>query len=86
MTVNELRELLAAEDGDRLVVMSRDSDGTGFSPLTEVECAAYRADGSRSGETGIEALTDALREQGFGEEDVLSGAGVVPAVVLWPTN
>ena len=86
MTVNELRECLKGVAGGRLVVMSRDSDGTGFSPLTEVECAAYRADGSRSGETGIEALTDALREQGYGDEDVLSGAGVVPALVLYPTN
>ena len=76
MTVRELIELLQQEDGERIVVLSRDEEGNGFQPLVDVATAAYR-----DGDTGIEELTEELREQGYSEEDVMKGT---PAVVLWP--
>ena len=76
MTVKELIERLQAEDQDRIVVLSRDAEGNGFDTLHTIETASYE-----DGEIGIEALTDDLIKQGYGEEDVREGQ---PALVLWP--
>jgi len=42
MTVRELIELLQQEDGERVVVMSRDEEGNGFQPLVDVTTTTYR--------------------------------------------
>ena len=84
MTVKELIEILKNEDSSRIVIMSRDSEGNSFSPLSEVGTAAYRPTSSWCGETGLEELTEENQEQGFAEEDVITDG--VKAIVLWPTN
>jgi|AGTN01.3.fsa_nt_gi hypothetical protein len=83
MTVGELVEALSKEDPSRLVVMSRDSEGNGYSPLSHFWTGAYRAETTWYGDMGLEALTEKDRQSGFGEEDVIEG---VPALVLKPTN
>ena len=84
MKVKELKELLKNVDDNRLVVMSKDGEGNGFSPLADIDDTSnYEADSTWSGEVGIEKLTPELEKQGYGEEDVNHG---VPALVLWPTN
>lgn len=51
MTVDELRDLLDNVDGDLIVVMSKDGEGNGFSPLAEVEPdTRYTAESDWSGE------------------------------------
>jgi len=80
MTVKELIERLKEIDQDRIVVMSMDPEGNGFSPLGDLETCAYTNEGGY-GETGIEKLDDDLREQGFTEEDIKEGQ---PALCLWP--
>jgi len=84
MTVKELIEQLKEVDQDRIVVMSRDPEGNGFSPLSGVETCAYSEDNGY-GETGLEPddLNDELREQGYTEEDISDGQ---PAVCLWPDH
>jgi len=84
MTVKELIEQLEKEDPTRLVVMSKDSEGNGFSPGYAVEACSYVADSTWSGEIGLEELTDKLREAGYSEEDVKEDG--VPALCLWPVN
>lgn len=84
MTVKELIELLQKEDPERLVVMSKDSEGNGFSPLNDIGPGAYRAESTWSGEVGLEKLTPALKKKGFGPEDVIHDGQ--KALVLWPTN
>lgn len=84
MTVKELIEQLQSEDPDRIVICQKDGEGNGFSPLSEIYTAAYAPDSSWSGECGIEELTDLLKENGFTEEDVLTGGQ--PALVLCPIN
>ena len=87
MTVKELiEELSKLENQDRIVVMSRDAEGNGYSPLYCLSHAAYQAESTWSGEIGLEPndLDDEAREEGYTEDDVLEDG--VPAPVLYPTN
>ena len=88
MTVRELIAALQACDPDYLVVMSCDGEGNGVSPLSETagENNVYVPDSTWSGEVRIHHLTDELREQGYGTEDVSDDPLGQRAVVLWPTN
>ena len=64
MTVRTLRMMLEAAErdgqGDRFVVMAKDREGNGFSPLSETSDGRYRADTDWSGELvgdgGVPAL------------------------------
>ena len=84
MNVKELIEALKQEDPNRLVVMSKDSEGNRFSPLAEVATSAYKAETTWCGEIGLEELTEEDIKQGYADEDVVEDG--VPALVLWPTN
>lgn len=84
MTVKELIQLLQKEDPDALVVLQKDGEGNGFSPLADLWDAAYREDTTWSGGVGIKELTDAHARGGYTEEDVLEGA--VDALILCPVN
>ncbi len=84
MTVKELVALLNTQDGGRLVVLAKDEEGNGFSPLAEAATGAYRAESTYHGRVGLERLTEADRADGYDECDVVAGG--VPALVLWPTN
>lgn len=75
MTVGQLREALEGFAADALVVMSRDGEGSSYSPLVQPEEAVYIAESTWSGE-----LWEAEHE----EDEVPLGA--VHAVVLWPVN
>jgi hypothetical protein len=78
MTVRELKERLKGIDDDRLVVLSRDGEGNGYSPLADVDDNAKYADR----DIGLERLTAELIESGFSDEDVMGGGQ--RAVVFWP--
>lgn len=82
MKVRELIEQLQQEDPDALVVMSRDSEGNSYSPLSDFWTGVYQADTTWSGEVGFGELTQELQEHGYNEEDILSDG--VPAVILSP--
>ncbi len=77
MKVRELIELLQRQDPERIVILAIDEEGNGFSPVHQVEPAMYL-----DGETGLEALTPELEDQGYSDEDVMQGGE--KAVVLWP--
>lgn len=86
MTLAELRAQLDALNlpGDTLVVLAKDAEGNGHSPLVEAEHAMYLAETTWSGERYI------TEQQRLAEEnpDDWSEApdDAVPAVFLWPTN
>jgi hypothetical protein len=84
MTVADLIKKLEKQDPKRVVVVARDSEGNGYSPLASVETGAYRDETTYSGTVGLERLTPGLRKMGFTEEDVFTDG--VPAVVLGPSN
>jgi hypothetical protein len=87
MTLAELRTALAALNhlpDDTLVVLAKDAEGNGFSPLVETEHAMYLAETTWSGE---HYMTEEQR-QAKDDPDEYSEApdDAVPAVFLWPTN
>lgn len=53
MKIKELIEILEHLPGDHEVVMSRDSEGNGFSPLYECDVAKYVPDSTWSGELAV---------------------------------
>lgn len=84
MTVKELIEKLQKEDPDRVVIVQRDIEGNGYSPLTDWWTGAYRAETSWYGEAGLEKLTHADKKQGYTEDDILDDG--VPALFFCPVN
>lgn len=87
MTLDELRATLAELDhlpGDTPVIMSKDAEGNGFSPLVEVDPGMYLAETTYSGEHYMteeqRQATDDPDEYGKAPEES------VRAVFLWPTN
>lgn len=74
--IADLQDLFQ-EHGDRVVIMSQDSEGNGFSPYSNTySLGRYAPEQPWWGEFQDEDSTDEPWE----------GDDVVPAVVLWPTN
>lgn len=69
MTVKELIEKLQLVDPDRIVILQKDAEGNGFSPLAGIDDnAVYQPDSTWAGEVKIQTLTADLRSQGATEE------------------
>lgn len=83
MTVKEFIEILNKFNEDRIVILSKDSEGNGFSPLEEASAGSYRPETSWVGEVESEPIADTPPE--YIEDDVYRKPGK-PAVVLWPVN
>jgi len=84
MTVRELREALAGLPDDMLVVMSRDAEGNGYSPLVETSESMYVAETTWSGEV-YPTPEDIADDEQLGEDDEAPG-DAVRVVTLWPVN
>lgn len=87
MTLDDLRDYLRAFNhlpGDTLIVISEDSEGNGYSPLSGVSTAAYLAESSFSGE---HYMTEEQRQAMDDPDEYFEAPeGAVPAIFLWPTN
>lgn len=81
MTVQELIKELQEQDPNRIVILQRDGEGNGFSPLSCAWAGIYRAETPWHGEIGLETLTESDKENGFSELDLIVG---VPALILRP--
>lgn len=88
MTVKELIEELSKLEPDRQVILQKDAEGNGYSPLCDIDNAAYVADSTWGGEVKLEPsqLTDELRRHGYSEEDCAEAGSYTPAVILSPVN
>ena len=86
MNVKELRDALAGLPDDMPVILQKDAEGNGYSPLYGVdgENAAYVARTTWDGEVKRRRLSDEDRAAGFCDEDVSTDGA--PCVVLWPVN
>lgn len=74
MTVRELIEKLKGLDADAMVIMSRDSEGNGFSPISKyVEASHYTAFNDCSGEC-------------HHPDDAPDYPEAKPCICLWPTQ
>ena len=80
MKVKELIKKLEAENPDSKVILQKDAEGNGWSPLEDIWTGWYEADSTWSG--------DAIDEAGFKEdyEDAGNEADLDKAVILVPVN
>ena len=79
LTVKELKGILGTLDPDRIVVMSRDSEGNDFQMLHQIDPGT---DGVSFGfDPGREWLGEIVIEG-----DTTSKQTVRPCIVLWPLN
>ena len=87
MTVKKLiKQLQEIENKVRVVIMSKDAEGNGYSPLSNLQESAYEADSTWSGEILMEGkLTPELIKQGYSEGD-MENDNSQAAIILWPTN
>lgn len=76
MTVGQLREQLEQLPEELIIVMSKDAEGNGYSPLSSVERALYSAESNWSGEVHDEE----------DPEDVDLWPDTVRCIVLGPVN
>jgi hypothetical protein len=86
MTRQELQEKLNEFPADAVIVLSKDAEGNGYSPLADSSESIYVPDTTWAGEIYLTELTDELRQMGYGEGDLYHGDDGQRAVVLWPTN
>lgn len=82
MNVKELRDILNSLPDDMLVVMSSDSEGNAYSPLSGHAVGKYMANSTWDGQyyDNLDYI-DEIKEGYLDEEDE-----VVDAVCIWPTN
>jgi hypothetical protein len=87
MTVSELIALLQSQDGNDLVVLAKDREGDGFSPLATISAGMYTAANTWSGEVNLRELTPALEKERLTQEDVGDPEeGAVPCITFLPVN
>jgi hypothetical protein len=87
-TVGELLDYLATQPRDRKIVMAKDAEGNGFSPLADAEESMYTATSTWSGEVHPtpEQLADLIRDgSGWTEEDAAPDDSE-RVVLLGPVN
>jgi hypothetical protein len=76
MTVADLIAKLQSVDPRRMVVLSCDAEGNGYSPLHSCWEGAYK-----DGDAGLDKLTAEDKRAGFSDEDILEGE---PAMIFTP--
>ena len=86
MNVKMLKELLQNFNDNDLIVLSKDEEGNGFSPLADAEEVIYVPNSTWSGDIYYKKLTPELEKEGYSEEDVYFGDDAIEAVVLYPIN
>lgn len=87
MKVKELQKFLSTLPANLEVIMSRDAEGNGYSPLAGWwEDAMYSDDDGYEGQVSpTKEYVDSHPELGYIEEDYPPD-DAIPALVLWPTN
>jgi hypothetical protein len=71
ITVKQLREILDQLEPERVIILSKDSEGNNFSPLNNLSPEQYVPVNTWSGWLLMDGETGELAK---------------PAIVLWPTN
>jgi hypothetical protein len=87
ITVGEMIEILQEFDPKAVLVMSGDSEGNHYSPLTgfDPNCI-YVPISDFYGEVHLATISEEERKHGFTDEDVYTGADGLKAIVLVPLN
>lgn len=83
-TVGELVDYLATQPRDRLVVMAKDAEGNGYSPLADAEEAMYAAESTWAGEVYL--TPEELAAKSDPDDWTEAPEDAVRVVLLGPTN
>ena len=89
MTVEDLIKELKALDPNSQVVISKDAEGNGFSPLCELALGKYDPYNTWDGEWWDQRELDEMAGMDAEDAEALHGTisdKAVEAVCLWPTN
>lgn len=84
MTVADLQAALASLPPDMPVVLAKDAEGNGHSPLAATDPSMYAADTTWSGEHYM--TEDDRQAQDDPDEYNPAPDDAVPALFLWPVN
>lgn len=85
MKVKELMEFLSSVDPNSEVIMSGDSEGNNYSPLSNVELAIYKPLNSWRGE--VFTLEYGAEDHCLEEDEWQEMLDTLPrSIVLWPVN
>jgi hypothetical protein len=87
-TVGDLADYLATQPRDRKVILQKDAEGNGFSPLADASEEMYSADSTWSGEVHPtrEHLDELIRYGGGWSEEDAAPDDAERVVVLGPVN
>ena len=89
ITVGQLIEELKKLDPTQLVILQKDAEGNGYSPLAgaDGDNLGYTPDDSTwSGEVQPILYTEELKKQGYEEEDCAQYSNTAACCVLYPVN
>lgn len=86
MTVGELADYLVGQPRDRLIVLAKDAEGNGYSPLSAVEEAIYVPDSTWSGEIYLTPEQIAAEDDPDDQFDGSGEDGAERVVLLGPVN
>jgi hypothetical protein len=78
ITVGELKAMLDEFDDDRIVVVSYDMEGNGYTPLEAITWGAYFPETEYSG--------DFVDSDDLEDDENINRTESEPAIVLWPSN
>lgn len=84
MTAGELRQVLANYPDSTRIVLAKDAEGNGYSPLYEVVVAMYAAETTWSGEYFLRERERLAQEDPDDWDPAPDDA--VEALFLWPVN
>lgn len=84
MKVRELKVLLNNFNDEDLVIIQKDTEGNGYSPLDYIWEGSYKPYYEWCGEVYIRELTPELVKHGYSEEDVCEDGE--NCIVLCPMN
>lgn len=84
MKVKELISILSEQDPEMEVILQRDSEGNGFSPLCDTALGYYLGDSTYSGDFYDEDYT--ADECDMNEEDFAEMISIPKSIVLVPVN
>jgi hypothetical protein len=87
-TVGDLMDYLATQPRDRKIVLSKDAEGNGFSPLADAGESMYSAETTWSGDVHPtpEDLAELIAGGGGWTEEDAAPDGAERVVVLGPVN
>ena len=85
-TVAEMMDILSQMDPNAIVILARDAEGNGYYEFDSIDSdgTMYIPDRLGHGEIKYAVLTDEMKDNGYGSDDLAETGQGIPCVVLYP--